>query len=437
MKAVILCAGLGERLRPLTNDIPKPMVPIAGKPVLEYLIMLCKKHNITEIAINTSYLPEKIKEYFGDGSKFGVKLVYSFEPTLLGASGALNNFRDFLKDEPFFVIYGDAVTNIALNELMKYHKEKKGIATLSLRKKPVSKKPGSLVFLNQNSEVIRLVEKPSDEIFKELCKTFYLSNSGIYVLDPSIFDFIPSGFSDFMKDIFPTVLEKGRSIFGFMMDDFYFREIGKMEKYELAKGEIESGKINLHLSEDTSQAIFLDRDGVINDHVYEVDGKIMSPSTLEQLEILPNVKEGIKKFKDMGFKIIVITNQPGIDFGYLRREKLHEINHLLKSELGIDQIYCCTHHPKFSGECSCRKPKTGLVDQAKKDFNLDVHNSYLVGDSLSDIETGQNAHVKKTFLKGADRIDVRNIMDKKNVFPDFIVKDLVEMADKIRELEGL
>ena len=113
MKALILCAGKGERLRPLTDTIPKPMVPINNKPLLEYNILLCKKHGITEIAINTSYLPEQIKQYFGNGEKFGVNIHYSYEPELLGTSGSVNNFRDFL-DETFVVIYGDAVTDIDL-----------------------------------------------------------------------------------------------------------------------------------------------------------------------------------------------------------------------------------------------------------------------------------------------------------------------------------
>jgi len=245
MKAIILCAGKGERLKPLTDKIPKPMIPIGNKPVLEYLILLCKKHNITEIAINTSHLPKQIKEYFGNGTKFGVKIKYSFEPGLLGTSGALNNFRDFLNKEPFFVIYGDAITNIDLKKMMDYHKEKRGIATLALRKKPSTKKPSSLIFTDSDLKINKIIEHPSDEVFNELCKDFYLSNSGIYICQPEILDFIPQGFSDFAYDIFPKLIEQGKSIYGFMMDEYYFREIGKIDKYNLAKKEIESGEIKL------------------------------------------------------------------------------------------------------------------------------------------------------------------------------------------------
>jgi len=137
MKAIILCAGRGERLRPLTDTIPKPMIPINNKPVLEYIINLLKKNGIKDIAINTSHLPEKIREYFGDGKKFGVKITYSFEPEMLGTSGALNNFRHFFNtNEPFLVFYGDNITNIDLKKMLEFHKQKNAIATLALRKNP-------------------------------------------------------------------------------------------------------------------------------------------------------------------------------------------------------------------------------------------------------------------------------------------------------------
>ena len=438
MKAIILSAGKGERLKPLTEKIPKPMVPIANKPVLEYLILLCKKYNITEIAINASHLPEQIREYFGSGEKFGVNIRYSFEPELLGTSGALNNFREFIgQEESFFVIYGDAITDIDLRKMMNYHKEKGGIATLALRKKLSTKKPGSLIFTDPDLKINKIVEHPSDEVFSQLRKDSYLSNSGIYVCEPKILDFIPEGFSDFAYDIFPKIINDGKEIYGFMMDEYYFREIGKIDKYNLAKKEIESGEIKLDLlkSLKMDKAIFLDRDGVINEHIYETDGKIMAPALIEQIKILPKVKQGIQDLKEQGFKIIIITNQPGVAFGYLDLEKLKEINEFLKKEVSIDEIYFCPHHPKFTGECDCRKPKIGMILQAAKDFDLDLKNSYMVGDSLSDIETGKNAKTKNNFLIGVPRKDILDLQHQKNIFPDYTCPDLIEVAKKIKEIE--
>lgn len=430
MKALILCAGKGERLKPLTDTTPKPMVPINGKPVLEYLINLCKANGIFDIAINTSYLPEKIIDYFGNGEKFGVNLKFSFEPELLGTSGALNNFRDFFADSSFVVIYGDTVTNIDLRKMIRYHEEKGGIATIALRKKPFEYKTQSLIIADNNLRITTFLEKPSDEEIKKFTSDFKLINSGIYVLSPKILDFIAPGFSDFGYDIFPKLIKQGEKEYGFMMDDYYFREIGKLDKYELAKKEIESGNFNLNLR---NKAIFLDRDGVINENIYEVDGKIMAPATLDQLKILPDVKEGIREFKKMGFKVIVVTNQPGIAFGYLDVKKLEEINNFLKKQLEIDEIYFCPHHEKYNS-CDCRKPSIGLLLKAKKDFNLDIDNSFMIGDSLSDIQTGINAKVRKTLLIGVVREDILEIQHKKNIFPDFIVKNLVEAANLIKKL---
>jgi len=183
-----------------------------------------------------------------------------------------------------------------------------------------------------------------------------------------------------------------------------------------------------------NRAIFLDRDGVVNEMLYEPDGNIMTPANLEQVKIMPKVREGIAKLKELGFKIIVVTNQPGVYFGYLRKEKLDEINNFLKKELGIDEIYCCIHHPK-QGDCNCRKPKTGLIEMAAKDFDLDVKNSYMVGDNLSDIKTGTNAGVKKTFRIGILREDIMELEHEKKIYPDFTLPDLVLVSEKIKKLE--
>ena len=249
MKAVVLCAGKGERLRPLTENIPKPMIPINNKPVLEYLIFLCKKHRINEIAINTSYLPEKIKEYFGSGEKFGIKIHYSFEPELLGTAGALNNFRNLLNDT-FFVIYGDNITNLNLEEMYKFHKSKKGFGTLYLYKEELidNKTTPGCVILDENAKITEIIERPTEEEKKRIEKIsqdLKYMNSGIYVLEPAILNFIPKGFSDFSKNIFPAALKKG-NLYGYK-EDCYIKEVGQLIRYEKAKADIESGAVKLDL----------------------------------------------------------------------------------------------------------------------------------------------------------------------------------------------
>jgi len=249
-KAVILCAGKGTRLLPLTKNIPKPVVPINNIPLLEYNIRLCKFHGIKNIFINTSHLPKKIKEYFGNGERFGVKITYSYEPKLIGTSGALNNFKQFLKGGPFVVIYGDNLTDINLTKMLKYHKAKGGITTLALRRKPKKYKTQSLILAEDDLRITEFIEKPSDDLIISKSPKTKLINSGIYFCDPRILNYIPKGFSDFAYDIFPNIINKKERVYGFLMDDYYFREVGKIEKYNIAKDEIESGKIKLNFMKD-------------------------------------------------------------------------------------------------------------------------------------------------------------------------------------------
>ena len=247
MKAIILCAGKGERLGELTKDTPKPMIPIAGKPVLEYLIRLCRKHGITDIAVNTSHLPEKIKSYFKDGTSFGVHLRYSFEQELLGTAGALNNFRDFFT-ETFFVIYGDNVTDLDLSAMLKFHRAKHAAATLYLYNEPlVDKKTKSgVVVVDAQGKIQEIVEGPNDDDQQRLAEIpaeQKLLNAGVYILEPQVLQEVPSGFSDFARDIFPKLVKK-LPFYGFQAP-CYFKEIGQLPRYLQAKEDIESGRVIL------------------------------------------------------------------------------------------------------------------------------------------------------------------------------------------------
>jgi len=249
MEAILVCGGVGERMRPLTDTLPKPMIPIDGKPVLEYLVMLCKKHGFTRIAITTSYLPEVITDYFGDGSRFGVEIVYSFEPELLGTAGALNNFKGFFTG-PFAVIYGDQITDIDLTKMLEFHKAKGGLGTIYMYKEDVvdEKTTPSCVVTDGKDEVLEIIERPTKEqalMLAELppeCKTM---KSGIYILEPSVIDLIPEGKSDFSMDTLPAALKIGKLYAYF--ENCYIKEVGQMMRYLIAKEDIESGRVKLGL----------------------------------------------------------------------------------------------------------------------------------------------------------------------------------------------
>lgn len=204
MKALILAAGKGTRLGSLTENIPKVMININGKPCLQHNIKFLKKYGVDEIAINTHHLSEKIKEYFEDGSKFGVNIRYSYEPELLGTSGALNNFRDFF-NETFIVVYGDVIHKTDLKKMFEFHKEKDSFVTIALDNR---ENKTSAVVLDKD-RIINFIEKPKEKI-----PNSYV-NSGIYILEPEILKFIPNGNSDFGFNIFPNLLKSGEKLYGF------------------------------------------------------------------------------------------------------------------------------------------------------------------------------------------------------------------------------
>jgi NDP-sugar pyrophosphorylase family protein len=196
VKAIILCAGNGTRLGSLTKSVPKPMIKINGKPCLQYQIEALKKHGITDIAINTFYLPEQIIDYFEDGSRFGVKIKYSIENELMGTAGALNGFPGFF-DETFFVIYGDVIHNTDFSKMLKQHKEKKSFATLAVSKKE-DISGGCIV---ENDRIINFVEKPKEKIPN------MMANASIFIAEPEILKYIPQGFSDFGFNVHPKITQ--------------------------------------------------------------------------------------------------------------------------------------------------------------------------------------------------------------------------------------
>lgn len=224
--AVVLSAGLGTRLRPLTDTVPKPMVPVAGVPLLERTVRHLAAHGVTDVCVNLHHLPRVALDHFGDGSRFGVRLHFTVETELLGTAGALNAFRPLL-GEPFVVWYGDVFSTVDLSAMTRFHAEKGGAATVGLYRVDNPTQCG-LVDLDQNLRITRFVEKPP-MAFTDL------ANAGVYALSPETLDFIPpSGFSDFGHDIFPALLAAGRPLYGYAIDE-YLIDVGSPEK--LAKAD--------------------------------------------------------------------------------------------------------------------------------------------------------------------------------------------------------
>ena len=239
IRAMVMAAGAGTRLRPLTNDLPKPMVPIANRPVLEYTVENLRRHGITDIIFNLHSYPELIRDHFGDGSRFGVSISYSHEPKLLGTAGGVKKVEWFLKDNTFLVLSGDGLTTVNVTRLLRFHREKRSVATMGL--KAVDTRFDYGVTLTQkNGRIKRFIEKPlwGDVFSSEV-------NSGIYVFEPSIFKAIPPGaVYDFGKQVWPKLLKSGAAIYGFPFTE-YWCDVGNVSEYRRAQCDFLDGTVGL------------------------------------------------------------------------------------------------------------------------------------------------------------------------------------------------
>lgn len=234
MKAFILAAGLGTRLRALGLDVPKVMVPVGGKPLLQHHLELLSRQGIREFIVNLHYLPEKITDYFGDGSRFGVQITYSHEPELLGTAGAVKKMEAELRGGPFLLFYGDNLVRLELPALVGFHRAQRALATLALWESP-EPWTGGVVETDATGRVTRFVEKPDR---KEVSTN--LINAGIYVLEPAVLDAIPAGqFYDFGKDLFPRLLAEGKPLYA-MKPNAYVQDIGTPERLAKAQRDYES-----------------------------------------------------------------------------------------------------------------------------------------------------------------------------------------------------
>lgn len=261
IKAVIMAGGKGTRLRPLTCGIPKPMVPIFDKPVMEYTIQLLKKEGINSIGVTVAYLPQVIMDYFGDGSNYGVNLTYFIEDTPLGTGGSVRNTGDFL-DNTFIVISGDALTDLNLTAALEFHSRTKSKATLVLKREAVPIEYG-VVITDSQGNIVRFLEKPSwGEVFSDTV------NTGIYILEPEIMEYYKPGDSfDFSKDLFPKLLRDKVPMYGYITED-YWCDIGDLASYRQVHFDILDHKVNIALEAQESQkGIWLAEGAVIKNNV--------------------------------------------------------------------------------------------------------------------------------------------------------------------------
>ena len=410
-----MAGGKGTRIASVRNDVPKPMISICGKPILEYQIENLKACGLTDIILVIGYLGDKIKDYFGDGHKFGVKIEYFVEDHPLGTAGALFKMPQLADD--FLLLCGDVIMDVNFNRFIEFHKAHKAWASLMAHP---NGHPFDSSLLVTEIEVPRVkggMPEDTHKVIRWMAKederTYYKNrvNAGIEIISPELLketkkNFIPRHPEtpdkiDLDRDVLKPNIKSGR-IFAYDTPE-YIKDMGTPERYYEVENDIISGKVHARNLKNKQKAIFLDRDGTIN----KVVGFITKP---EQFELIDGAAEAIKTINKSGYLAIVVTNQPVIARGDCTFEELQTVHEKMETELGkkgafIDAIYVCPHHtdkgfpgerPEYKCNCDCRKPKPGLLLQAAKDFNIDLSESYMIGDSDRDMKAGENAEVKNS-----------------------------------------
>lgn len=395
MLAVIIAGGKGTRLLSLTkNKIPKPMICIAGKPLLEIEIEHLRKQGIDDLVILTQHKASAIKRHFGDGLDFGVRIFYSKEPYPLGTAGAVKYAQDIIddKNEPFFIIYGDKFWNMDLNKVMEFHERHGGIATVVVH--PTDHPQDSdLVELN-GDKVTGFNVRPHDP------NKYYsnIANASIYVVEPKIFQHISTSEpSDFARDIFPTLCQI-ENIYAYNTTE-YIKDVGTPQRFGEITEDFKNGR-----TKKKTKAIFLDRDGTVT----HKKGEVLNS---DDLKLLVGVAESIRQINKSEYLAVLVTNQPEIAKGMCSEESVKESLKKLETELGmrgayLDRIYYCPHHPEkgFKGEvkkykivCPCRKPNTGMLMWAQTEMGINLNESIIIGDTTLDFQCGKNAKLKAVY----------------------------------------
>ena len=236
MKAVVMAGGEGTRLRPMTANMPKPLLPVVNRPIMEHVLRLLRRHGYTEVVVTVQFLASLVRNYFGDGEELGMRLQYATEEEPLGTAGSVKNAEAALADDTFLVITGDALTDIDLTDLVAFHKRNKALVTVCLTRVPDPLEFG-ITILDDDGQVQRFLEKPTwGQVFSDTV------NTGIYVMEPEVFDYVKQGESvDWSGDVFPQLIEEGRAVFGYVAEG-YWEDVGTLESYHKAQADVLEGR---------------------------------------------------------------------------------------------------------------------------------------------------------------------------------------------------
>lgn len=419
MKTVIMAGGRGTRISSVASDIPKPMIKIEGKPVLEHELECLRDQGFTDIILTVSHLGSIIMDYFGDGSgispatgkPFGVHIEYYFEKEPLGNAGALFKIKDKL-DSDFLLLNADAVFDVDFNRFVAFHNQHGGLVTLFTHPNSHPYDSG-LIIADKKYSVEQWLAKEDDR------PKYYRNrvNAGLHVINPLILD--QSGIDadkvgtlddngkpikvDLDRQLLKPLAGTGKM---FCYDSpEYVKDMGTPERYYSVCEDYKAGRVSGKNLKNKQKAIFLDRDGTINKYV----GFLRD---IDEFELLDGVADAIQEINASGYLAIVSTNQPVIARGEVSFDELEMIHNKMETLLGqkgayLDAIYFCPHHPHkgYEGErpelkfdCECRKPKPGMLLKAAQEFNIDLAQSWMIGDGENDIKAGMNAGCKTALI---------------------------------------
>ena len=409
LQIVIMAGGRGTRIQSIASDIPKPMIRVCGVPVLEHQLKFFAEYGIKNVTISIGYLGTVIKDYFGDGNQFGIHIDYIEENEPLGTAGALRFLSD--KADLFLIVNGDILFDFDLYRMLEYHNLKSADATLFTHpnQHPYD---SAVIDANVDGRIVRWFNKE-----EERSDVPNRVNAGIHMLSRDFLDFGSEIWKKSKVDLDRDILKPNisrRKIFAYDSPE-YVKDMGTPERYHRVTADFESGIIAARNLKNRQKAIFIDRDGTINKYV----GYVNRP---EQIELIDGVSEALRLINQSSYIAIIASNQPVIARGECSFDEMKRIHDHLQMLLGIEGVYVddivfCPHHPDkgFAGEvtelkfdCDCRKPKPGMLLKMAEKYNIDLSQSYMIGDSVRDVEAGiaagcQSIYIGEESLKNCHR----------------------------------
>lgn len=422
-----MAGGKGTRISSVASDIPKPMIKIENMPVLEREIECLRDEGFTDLIITVSHLGHIIMNYFGDGSgvspvtgkPFGVHIEYFVEEVPLGNAGALYKLKDKLTED-FLLLNADAIFDVDFNRFVEYHKAKGGLVTLFTHPNSHPYDSG-LIIADKNGAVERWLAKEDER------PQWYRNrvNAGLHVISSKVLETVINTLKIDLDRQLLKPLAGTEKMFCYDSPE-YVKDMGTPERYESVCRDFAAGRVQAKNLKNKQKAVFLDRDGTINKYV----GFLRN---IDDFELIDGVADAIKNINASGYLAIVVTNQPVIARGEVSFEELEQIHNKMETLLGaegayLDAIYFCPHHPHkgYEGEilelkfdCDCRKPKPGMLVKAAEDFNIDLSQSWMVGDGENDIKAGIAAGCHTALIGNAD------------FGQELTVNGLLEMAEKL------